>query len=71
MRRNVLHLRERIFHYVKRYPGSTELEISKAIYGERILASKINSTWRDLIEKGILTRQGNGIRNNPYRYYVQ
>lgn len=54
---------------ISRNPGRTELELTRAIYGEHPFYSRVNVQCRRLILEGRIYRQGNGGRKDPFRYF--
>ena len=50
-------------------PGRTELELTRAIYGEDVMFSKVNQQIRRLVKDGSIHRKGEGNKREPYRYY--
>lgn len=55
-----------ILYEVNHQPGSTELELAKAIFGPRkAYQQRVNTTCRLLVAEGQIVREGNGSPGDP------
>ena len=59
---------KRVYALLLKHPDSTELELTRRIYGKDSLYSRVNPICRKLIEKGLVVREGRGWVGDPYRY---
>ena len=58
-----------VYHQVYTGPGRTELELTCAVFGEKMLYSRINVQIRKLMDAGHISRVGKGSRSDPFRYF--
>ena len=61
-------LGKRVYALILKHPDSTELELTRRIYGKSSLFRRVNLVCRELIEKGLVVREGRGGVGDPYRY---
>lgn len=50
-------------------PGRTELELARAIYGEKACQQAVNTHCAMLVIEGKAERRGAGGPGDPYRYW--
>ena len=58
-----------VYHQVYTGPGRTEIELTRALFGEKMLYSRVNVQLRKLMDTGQIYRVGKGGRSDPYRYF--
>ena len=58
-----------VYYQIYTGPGRTELELTRALFGEKMLFSRINMQIRKLMDTGRIYRVGKGNRSDPFRYF--
>ena len=58
-----------VYHQVFTGPGRTELELTRARFGEELLYSRVSLQIRKLMKMGKIYREGRGGRSDPFRYF--
>lgn len=64
-------LAEKIVGLVRRSPGLTEKQITKAVCGPEAYQQRVNPTCRKLIRRKILKRSGRGGPSDPFTYTIR
>ena len=62
-------LRSRVVRAIRKKPGRTQLEITRALFGKHVLYSRVSAQCRRLIREGIVYEKGKGGKSDPLRYY--
>ena len=62
-------VRERVLDAILHHPGSTQLQLSKLVFGEIGYPSRVNHVCRYLTTQGMIECRGRGGNSHPYRYY--
>ena len=56
-------------YLIAKCPGRTEIEITRAIYGQDARVSRVNLVCHKLVNEGLVKREGRGRVDSPYRYW--
>jgi len=59
---------EKMVRAVREQPGLTERQLADRLFGENAAIQRVNPTCRKLVAQGLLLRNGNGWRADPFRY---
>ncbi|MET4296550.1 hypothetical protein ABIB06_007345 [Bradyrhizobium sp. LB8.2] len=54
---------------IEKGPGRSEIDLARAIHGDKAYQQQVNSDIRMLVDSGQVERRGDGGVNDPYRYY--
>ena len=59
-----------VLHYlIRKGPGRTELELARAIHGDKAYQQGVNTHCSMLVIEGKAERRGAGGPGDPYRYW--
>jgi hypothetical protein len=54
---------------IEKGPGRTEAQLAEAIYAGKAYQQRVNQDCRLLVDRGRITRRGDGGPSDPYKYY--
>ena len=62
-------IRDDLMFQIRKWPGRTEAELARNIFGQSGYQQRVNSDCKLLVSQKLIARRGFGGPSDPYRYY--